>query len=414
MDQLPRAEAALRFLAEVSATLGESLDYALTIKRVIRLAIPTVADWCTIDLLDEAGVMRRIAAGHRDPAVEQELLQVRRRQTQWGAPVASQEVLREGKSLLYPVMDADTRAKYIADPEVRALVERLGNASGMLVPMLVRGRAIGAMSFSRSGPERPCGPEDLALAEEFARRAAAAIDNARLYDNAQRAIRVRDEFLTVASHELNAPLASLQMLVDGLGHGVSTPLAHTPEALGRTVETLARQVRRLGSLVGDLLQATRLQVEQPTLELDQVDLVAVAREMLRRLADELGRAGCKVTVTAPDSLTGLWDRARVSDILLHLMSNAVKFGPKRPIELEITSVEGAARLVVQDHGIGIPAERVPHIFNLFERAVPAANYGGLGLGLYIVRETVRSLGGKVSAESVEGQGARFTVELPRS
>jgi signal transduction histidine kinase len=413
MDELPRAEAALRFLAEVSATLGESLDYEVTIRRVVRLAIPYLADWCTIDLLDDSGVMRRIAAGHRDPAVEQELLEMRRRQAQWGAPVTTQVVLQDGKALLNPVMDQATREKYVKDPDVRALVERLGNASGMLVPMLVRGRAIGAMAFSSAQAGR-YGADDLALAEEFARRAAAAIDNARLYDNAQRAIRVRDEFLTVASHELNAPLASLQMLVDGLGVGKETPLANSPEALSRTVDTLARQVRRLGTLVGDLLQATRLQMEQPTLDLDEVDLVGVARETLRRLADEIQRAGCKVTVTAPDRLPGLWDRARVSDILQHLMSNAIKFGSKRPIELQIESVEGAARLVVQDHGIGIAADRMPRIFNMFERGVPAANYGGLGLGLYIVRETVRSLGGRVQAESTEGQGARFTVELPRS
>jgi signal transduction histidine kinase len=252
------------------------------------------------------------------------------------------------------------------------------------------------------------------LAEEFARRAAGAIDNAHLYDRAQRAIRARDEFLTVASHELNAPLASLQMLVDGFSEGPQSPLVGSPEAFAKSLGIMSRQVRRLASLVGQLLEVARMHAGSLPLSIEEVDLVAVAREVFRRLVDDLAKAGCKVTVTAPEQLAGRWDRLRLADVLAHLLSNAMKFGARRPIEIEIAALPQArARLVVQDHGIGIPPEQLSQVFEQFQRAVPAANYGGLGLGLYLVREIVNALGGTVQAESTPGVGSRFTVELPR-
>jgi signal transduction histidine kinase len=406
-----RAEAALRFVAEASTTLAESLDYEEALRRVVDLAVLFLADWCVIDLLDEHGILRRVAAGHRDPAAQELLLEIRRRHRDWGSPRIAEEVLAGGRSLLFTEVTDEVLERYVEDPEVRALVRRLGNYSGMAVPLVVHGRAIGVMTFSSSSPQRRFEMTDLALAEELARRAAVAIDNARLYREAQQAVQLRDDFLSIASHELNTPVTSLQMLVDGLDPNA---LAGRPEALARMVQLVGRQVGRVGRLVRELLDVQRIQVGALALELEPVDLVALVEELVARQAQEIAQAGCELSLHAPSRLEGRWDRMRLEQVVTNLLSNALKFGRGQSIALTLAELPGDwACLIIQDHGIGIPPERLPHIFGRFERAVSAHSYGGLGLGLYIVHEIVAALHGTVTAQSTPGRGATFTVELPR-
>jgi signal transduction histidine kinase len=407
-----RAEAALRFVAEVSTTLAESLDYEEALKRVVDLAVLFLADWCVIDLLDGSGVMRRVAAGHRDPAAQEVLMELRRHRTEWGSPRLAAEVLACGRSLLLPEVTDELLERYLDDPELRALVKRLGVHSSMVVPLLVRGRAIGAMTFSSSNPQRRFEPSDLALGEELARRAAVAIDNARLYREAQEAIQLRDEFLSIASHELNAPVASLQMLVEGLEERAA---AGKPESTARVVQLVGRQVGRLGRLVRELLDVQRIQRGVFELALGPVDLVALVNDVVARQAEDIAHAGCQVTVQAPAQLRGQWDEVRLEQVVTNLLSNALKFGRGGPVLLALSELPGdRVRLVIEDHGIGIPPDRLPHIFGRFERAVSSRSYGGLGLGLYIVHQIVAALHGTVWVESAPGHGATFTVELPRS
>jgi signal transduction histidine kinase len=406
-----RAEAALRFVAEASTTLAESLDYEEALKRVVDLAVLFLADWCVIDLLDESGLMRRVAAGHRDPAAQQLLIEIRRRRTEWGSPRMAEEVLAGGRSLLIPVVTDEVLERYIDEPEIRALVKGLGCYSGMAVPLMVHGRAIGAVTFSSSSPQRCFEATDLALAEELARRAAVAIDNARLYREAQQAIQMRDEFLSIASHELNTPITSLQMLADGLE---AKAAAGKPESIVRIAQLVGRQVGRLGRLVHELLDVQRLQRGVFELELEPVDLVALVHEVVARQAEDIAHAGCPVTVRAPELLLGHWDTARLEQVVTNLLSNALKFGRGEPILLTLAELPARrARLVIEDRGIGIPPDRLPHIFGRFERAVSSRSYGGLGLGLYITHQIVAALHGTISVESAPGLGATFTVELPR-
>jgi signal transduction histidine kinase len=408
-----RAEAALRFIAEASTALAESLDYEAALDQVLRLAVPFLADWCTVDLLEPDGTMRRVAAGHRDPAAQALLVQIRGTQSEWGSPRTSLEVLAAGRPLLFGEVTDDVLEKYVRDPEVRALVRRLGVSSGMAVPLVVQGRAIGAMTFSSSTPDRRFGPGDLALAEELARRAAVAIDNARLYREAQEAIKLRDEFLSIASHELNTPITSLQLLVDGFFS--AGDVATSPDNLARLVQLIGRQVGRLGKLVREVLDVQRIQAGFFELELDSVDLVAVVDAGARRAREDLARAGCTLELRGPERVVGRWDRARLDQLFAVLLGNAIKFARGTPIvvTLEAPADGDRVRLVVADQGIGIPPERLPHIFGRFERAVSSKHYGGLGLGLYIAHQIVHALGGRISAESTPGAGARFIVDLPR-
>ncbi|MGA9523170.1 MAG: HAMP domain-containing sensor histidine kinase [Myxococcaceae bacterium] len=236
----------------------------------------------------------------------------------------------------------------------------------------------------------------------------AELGRARALVESQQAIRVREEFLSIAAHELNTPLAALRITLEGLLGG---QLSRTPEATERALRLADRQTKRLGALVEELLSVSRIQFGRLHLQLEPVDLGCVTRDVIERMSAELSRASCAVDLRC-ENVTGNWDRLRIEQVVTNLLSNAIKFGSGEPIEVTVTAEDAGARLVVKDHGIGIPPDRISQIFERFERAVSVREYGGLGLGLYIVRQIVTRLGGSIDVHSVPNEGATFTVTLP--
>jgi signal transduction histidine kinase len=183
--------------------------------------------------------------------------------------------------------------------------------------------------------------------------------------------------------------------------------------MARALKLVARQSKRLAGLVDALLDVSRIATGRLTLHLETVNLVEVVKDMVEQLGPELARAQCKLAVRVPDqAVLGRWDRLRLEQVVANLLSNAAKFGQGKPVQITVERATDAARLVVEDHGIGIPPEHLSHIFERFERAVSSLQYGGLGLGLYIVRAIVEAMGGTVTVESKVGAGATFVVELP--
>jgi signal transduction histidine kinase len=249
------------------------------------------------------------------------------------------------------------------------------------------------------------------LGERLAEQAA---ENARLYAQAQAAVRLRDEFLSVASHELKTPLTPLQMRLQALRREAEAGGApHLPcERVARTMVSLEQQVRRLAALVDDLLDVARLSGDRMRLDFEDVDLAEVAREVVARFAQQSAKAGCRVEVVAEEAVSGWWDRQRLEQVVTNLLSNALKYGAGRPVKVRVEAGPEQAVLVVQDAGIGIAPEHLTRIFERFERAVSGRHYGGLGLGLYITRQVVEALGGSISVESQMGEGSTFRVELP--
>jgi len=224
------------------------------------------------------------------------------------------------------------------------------------------------------------------------------------------AVCLRDEFLSIASHELRTPVSSLQLMMQGLTKGLVPP---SPENILRAFGLAERQVGRLTRLIEELLEVSRIQAEQLTLQIEQVDLAAVAREVVQRFDADPKRASCPVSLYAARPIIGCWDRSKLDQIITNVLANAIKFGAGKSIELTVDEEPtGTGRLVVTDHGIGIAPESLPYIFERFRRAVCARAYGGLGLGLYIVRSLVDAMGGTVRAESVLGSGSTFTIQLP--
>lgn len=227
------------------------------------------------------------------------------------------------------------------------------------------------------------------------------------------AIRVREDFLAVASHELRTPLTTLSLSSDRLLMLCEAKAAPDLTRVMEKAGDIKRQAQRLDRLIGTLLDVSRLRAGDIPLKLEHVDLVAIARSVVARFRDELEHAGCAVTLTTASSVVGQWDRTCLDQIVTNLLSNAIKFGRGRPIEIAVAGTASSARLTIRDRGVGIDPERQSKIFDRFERAVTERHYGGLGLGLWIVRRAVEALSGTVSVESKPGEGATFIVVLPR-
>jgi PAS domain S-box-containing protein len=240
-----------------------------------------------------------------------------------------------------------------------------------------------------------------------------AHERARNVRELQDCIRARDDFLSLASHELRSPLTPLMLRLDGLlGRVGSAGAACDAGALAEELRAMKRVATRVTQLVDNLLEASRMTVGRIPLQIEQLDLSLVVRDVIDRMRPELTRGGCELTLQAEKPVVGRWDRTRLEQIVGNLVSNAVKYGARAPIAIRVGWVGNAACFEIQDHGIGIPHEQHARIFERFERAAPARHYGGFGIGLWIVHQLVEAHGGRVRVESDPGDGACFTVELP--
>jgi signal transduction histidine kinase len=242
-----------------------------------------------------------------------------------------------------------------------------------------------------------------AISREASRREMLEAERAKLA-TAEEELRSRADFLSLAAHELRTPLTSLQLGLQSLGRPAKNP--------AELLSTTKRQARRLSDLVEELVNVSQIHLGRVRLTPSDVDLPALVREIVASRGVETAQAKTTVEISGAPSLVGHWDRAQLAHVVSNLLSNALKFGPGAPIEISVERHDSTASLVVRDHGIGIPPSRLPFVFDLFERAAPAQNYGGLGLGLYVVRGLVEAQGGWIHVESEQGVGSTFSVELP--
>jgi signal transduction histidine kinase len=294
------------------------------------------------------------------------------------------------------------------DAEHLRLIRALELSSLMIVPIADRGRIVGAITLVMSDPARPYTIDDLQMAEQLAERAGAAIGNAMLYAEATAAIRLRDEFVLVAGHELRTPLAAMS-----LHHQALAALPETA-TIARVVERgkkLVSQSDRMARLVDELLDVSRVSAGRLTLERTRFDLAELVHEVASRMRDGFERAGVALRVAA-DSVAGDWDRGRIDQIITNLLSNALKYGRGAPVDVSVTRAGATAVLAVTDRGIGIAPGDHARVFERFERAVTARKFAGLGLGLWITAQLVEAHDGTIAVASTLGEGSTFTVALP--
>jgi signal transduction histidine kinase len=244
---------------------------------------------------------------------------------------------------------------------------------------------------------------------ELAERERLATENTRLLQDAQAALRARDEFLAVAAHEIRGPLTALRLGIQSLQKG-KLP-AH---AFPKVFDIIEREDRKLAQFVDELLDLGRVRAGTFQFTLEEVDLEEVVREVVSRFSAELAQSGSSVFITTQGRLVGQWDRSRLGQVVNNLLSNAIKFGLGKPIDIAITANEAWATLRVRDRGAGIPREMQQQIFEPFHREQSVRNYGGMGLGLYIVRTIVDGLGGRLRVESEPEAGSTLVIELPKA
>jgi len=394
VDDQRRSEDRARFLAEASSVLGASLDLREVLARVCALAVPVAGDVCAVHLRQDEGFSREVAVA---PELLDRLASPGPEQLE---RLGINQVLESARAVVQPQGDPETP---------------LGLSRWVSVPLLSRGAVIGVLTLGRRAEvEVGLFSEDMAL--ELARRVAVAADNASLYEEAQEAIRLRDEFLSVASHELRTPLTPLNLKLGMLRRVAEQSGTGTLPAdqVAADIGVAARHVQRLTNLVEHLLDVTRIRAGKLQLQLEVVDLAEVVRDSASRLSSMAIDVGSTLEVETPERCAGVWDRMRLEQIVTNLLSNALKYGGGRPVRLllEDRSPRDVV-LSVRDTGIGMEESVLERIFGRFERGQSGRHYPGLGLGLYITRQIVTALEGTISVESIPGQGSLFTVVLPR-
>jgi PAS domain S-box-containing protein len=240
-------------------------------------------------------------------------------------------------------------------------------------------------------------------------------ERARVMFELQDSLRARDDFISLAAHELRTPLTPLLIRIDVmLKRAVRTGAPIDPAELAAQLVPMRRAAQRMSELVDDLLEVSRMTVGHIPLDLKEVDLGGTVREVVERMRPQIDRAGCVLSLRADDPISGRWDRTRLEQVVANLVSNAIKYGANAPVEIVVEASGDLARFSVRDHGIGIAPEDRARIFERFERVSQAGQYGGFGIGLWVVRWLVEAHGGSVRVESRPGEGSRFTVEIPRT
>ena len=406
------ARSRLSFLSEASRVLGSSLDYETTLRNLAQLIVPDLGDLCVVDLAEEGQRVRRVAVADIEPDREQ---LVRRTAGQHPFSIQSQaiqsRVFSTGESVWLPVVTNET---CLALPEdVGAdVIQALTFRSFISVALPVHGQILGTISIARSTPGHSYNSGDLALAEEVARRAGLAVDHARLYRASQETNRIKDEFLANLSHELRSPLSSALLCTQMLRRGVLDR-----EKNARALETIERKINLEVRLVDDLIDIARINTGKVSLEMKRAYLAAILDSAVEGARPAAQAQGARLRFMPHEidaSVHG--DEARLQQVMDNLLSNAIKFTPKGgSIDVRLEEIGGEARITIRDTGIGISAKALPEVFDRFRQVDTSSTrkYGGLGLGLAIVRNLVELHGGKVTAESAgEGLGSTFTVTLP--
>ena len=415
-----QAEAAherVSWLAAVSEQLASTLEYETTLGAVAHSAVPRFADWCFLDLIDQQGQVRRVAVAPSDPRDEDLAYAFRSYPPDPQATVGAGWVLQSGEPELRTGGPGAPLTYATHDPEHARLVEQLAPTSILRVPIRTPERILGVLSFIQTRSGRRFGSPELALAQELARRAALAIENARLYREARGAIQVRDEFLMIASHELRTPLTSIKGAAQILLRSESQGRLK-PELLRLLLKRINQTSDHLADLIGDLLEVSRLQTGRLPLKLEELDLAAFVSEILSSYAEQLDdRHQLTLDLPSEPCLVRI-DPRRIEQVLANLIDNAAKYSPDGgEIRVVIGSVDREALLEVCDEGIGLQPGSEEAIFEPFGRAPSqtAERVAGLGLGLYICRRIVEQHGGRMAALSQgPGRGSTIRLTLPLS
>jgi PAS domain S-box-containing protein len=423
-EQAARARAELAehratILAEASSVLASSLDSATTLRTVSRLIVPTLADWCIIDLVTRDHGLARVALAASEPGTQALLSELQQYAPDWTSQQPGAQAIRGAKAILFPEVTEKTLTSTVRDAAHLALMRRLRPRSALAVPLVSRSRVVGALTLVRTTPGQRYDEADVAMAEDLARQAAQAVDNANLYSEAaearaqaEGANRTKDVFLAVLSHELRTPMNAVY------GWARMLQMGQIDEAtMPRAFEAIVRNSHVQLQLIDDLLNMSRIVSGKMRLDIRPVDLPRVLEAALDAVRPTAEAKGLRLQpLIDPNAGPLNGDPDRLQQIVWNLLMNAIKFTPKGGrIQVTLQRVNSHLEIVVSDTGVGINRELLPFIFDRFRQGDSGSTrvQGGLGIGLALVRHLTELHGGTVTGESAgEGQGATFRVNLP--
>lgn len=412
-----RQQRDLTFLAEASAELASLSDYQATLDKIAHLAVPRFADWCAVDIVGEGGSLQRVAVAHADPAKEQVARDLHRRflpGPDWMKGAGPWHVLRTGQIERAEELTDEMLARTIVNADYLAALRSLGMRSYLGVPLAVRGKTLGVVSFVTAESRRRYTAQDEALALDLARRAAVAIENANLLRALQESDRAKDVFLATLAHELRNPLAPVW---NGLSIIKRAP--DDADRVQQVADMIERQVGQLARLVDDLLDVSRITTGKIELKKQPTDLAVILHSAIETSRPHMEAAGHKLAVSLPDEPAHIEaDPVRLAQVFSNLLNNAAKYTrPGGNIDLIVEARPAHMVVRVRDNGAGIPPDMLGKVFSLFTQVTHPAEraQGGLGIGLSLVEGLVRLHGGTVEARSEGlGKGSEFIVCLPRS
>lgn len=403
-----RSRQGLRLLADASAVLATSLEAAPILERLARLVVPQYADICTIDLVDDAGELYRAVGVHVDPAQEP-LLHERVYQSERSPESLA---LAGGEVVVCADCSEVQPDQELSDAAYQQMVQTLGMRSLIVAPLRARGRTLGVLSLALTDSGRRYRDDDRVRVEELAGRVALALDNARLYQELEQALRARDAFLVVAGHELRTPLAPLLGMTDLLSGWARSQPTFDAQA-SRWIGVLGESATRLRRLVESLIELAQVQAGRTHLTHQPVDINALVRQLVSELRITPKHLVHVVGLDEPLMVDG--DAARLELVFTNLLHNALKYSPGGGrITVQLSQRQSSAWITVRDSGIGMSETAQQHLFERFYRADNATrlNIEGLGIGLYLVQDIVQRHGGRITVASAEGQGSTFSVCLP--
>jgi PAS domain S-box-containing protein len=414
ISEKKRAEQRAAFLVEASGLLTGSLDYEATLKAITNLAVPTIADWCAVDIVSgSGGTLERLAAAHADPGKAEAVRTVRECYEDPTSPYSVGMVVRNGTpAMVSHISDEMLVQAARGDEECVGLLRTLGLVSYIGVPLVAHGRTFGAISLVSAQSGRHYTDDDLHFAEELAYRAAIAIDNIKAYKEVEFANRLKDEFLATFSHELRTPLNAILGYARMMQSGTLTA-----EKQPRALDIIERNATSLSQIVEDVLDVSRIITGKLRLDIQPVDLPEIVKNAVDTVSAAVAAKHVRLqTIVDPGAAPVSGDPDRLQQIVWNLVSNAVKFTPKGGrVQVRVERINSHVEITVSDTGIGIRPDFLPHIFERFRQADSgtAREHAGLGLGLAIARHLVELHGGTIHALSAgEGHGATFQVRLP--
>ncbi|HEY7769813.1 ATP-binding protein [Longimicrobium sp.] len=421
-----RREEAASLLAEASRALSASLDYATTLRAVAQAAVPALGDWCAVDILANPGAegppeMERVAIFHRDAAklaLAEEFTSLY--PTDWSGEQGSAGVLKTGTPVMVPRITDEMLAAGARDAEHLAMLRLLQFSAFIIVPLVARGRTVGVLTLCMTESGRGYDEADLRVAEDLAHRAAIAVDNARLFRDAERARaeaeaanRAKSEFLAVMSHELRTPLNAIGGYTELLAMGIRG--AVTPEQ-ATDLERIRRSQQHLLGLINEVLNYAKLETGTVHYDVGDVDAPGAVAEVESLVLPQAQSRRHTLVAECDAGVVVRADPEKLRQILLNVVSNAVRFTPEggRITIGARTGGDAVAEITVADTGIGIPEDKLEAIFEPFVQVGRGLNTPGegTGLGLAISRDLARGMGGDLVARSTPGEGSVFTLTLP--